>query len=120
VNGGQQTVYTYDGDIMTNAAGHSLTWNANGQLAATPTISFNYNWDGKLRSAAIGGISISLKYDPMGNRIYKASSTAGNRRYIVDISGGFPVILCEIDPANGFLKKAYYYDKLYFLSFLPE
>ena len=49
----------------------------------------------------------------MGNRVYKISSTQGTRKYIVDIAGGLPTILCEIDPCeadpNRSLKKAYYY-----------
>jgi RHS repeat-associated protein len=99
----------FDSDIMTKAGNDDLTWNNNGQLAQTPTITFNCNWDGKLRSAVIGSDTVDIKYDPMGNRVYKASSTAGNRRYIVDISGGLPVILCEIDPENYTIKRAYIY-----------
>ena len=74
---------------------------------------FDYNWDGKLQGATFatfGGYGeISLKYDPMGNRVYKASSVAGNRRYIVDIASGLPVILMEIDDSNGSITNKYYY-----------
>jgi len=58
---------------------------------------------------------MSLKYDPLGNRVQKSTSTQGTRNYIVDISGRLPVILCEIDPCDttlddrGSLKKAYVY-----------
>jgi RHS repeat-associated protein len=45
----------------------------------------------------------------MGNRVYKASSVAGNRRYIVDIASGLPVILMEIDDSNGSITNKYYY-----------
>jgi len=45
----------------------------------------------------------------MGNRIYNASSVSGNRRFVVDISGGLPVILCEVNPANGSITNKYYY-----------
>jgi len=48
----------------------------------------------------------------MGNRIQKDSTANGNRKYIVDITGGLPVILCEFDPCetyNRSLKKAYIY-----------
>jgi len=99
----------FDSDIMTKAGGDSLVWDANGRLAATPTVSFEYNGDGKLRKATIGSNSIALKYDPQGNRVYKASSVAGNCKYIVDVSGGLPTILCEIDPTDGSLKKSYVY-----------
>ena len=52
-----------------------LVWDKNGQLknnlVATQLV---YNWDGKLRSATAGSDSISLKYDPRGNRVYKSST----------------------------------------------
>ena len=98
-----------------------MFWNKNGQLASTPTIDFEYNWDGKLRNAAIGSDSIELKYDPMGNRVYKTSTINGNKRYIVDIAGGLPVILSEFDPGESdpdrSLKKAFPDDKLQFTFF---
>ena len=60
-----------------------------------------YNYDGKLRTGSSGPDSISIKYDPYGNRVYKESSAGQNttkRKYIVDAAGELPVILLEIDP----------------------
>jgi len=97
---------------MTKAGDDELVWDANGRLAETPTISFEYNADGKLRRAVIGSNSIALKYDPQGNRVWKQSTVSGQtteRKYIVDVSGGLPTILCEIDPCDGSLKKSYIY-----------
>jgi len=58
----------------------------------------------------------TIKYDPMGNRIWRESvvnGVAAGRKYIVDISGELPTILCEIEDPNSFvpssLKKSYYY-----------
>jgi RHS repeat-associated protein len=52
----------------------------------------------------------------MGNRIWREAVVKGaatGRKYIVDISGGLPIILCEIEDPNSFnpgsLKKSYYY-----------
>ena len=57
-------------------------------------MSITYNRDGKLRSSYS---TINLKYDPLGNRIWrKAGST--ERKYIVDIVGDLPVVLLEINP----------------------
>jgi RHS repeat-associated protein len=56
--------------------------------------------------------SISLKYDPAGNRIYKSSSVSVGsvaRKYIVDVVGDLPVILLEINPSNGAIVKTYMY-----------
>jgi RHS repeat-associated protein len=97
---------------MTNAGGSSLTWDDNGQLTTGLTTTFTWNWEGKLRTAASGSNSIHVKYDPMGNRVWKQTSDGQNttaRKYIVDISGNLPTILCEIDTADGSLKKSYYY-----------
>ncbi len=106
----------FDSDIMTKAYGESLDWDENGQLTTgLSSITFAYNWDGKLRGATIGSDSISLKYDPMGNRVYKQVVEPGpvttTREYIVDISGRLPTILCEInpDPVPSSLTKTYIY-----------
>jgi RHS repeat-associated protein len=97
---------------MTKAGNTNLTWDKNGQLVSSNdgslVTSHVYNWDGKLRSAAIGANSISLKYDPAGNRIQKNSTVNGNRKYVVDIIGELPTILLELDP-NMEVRKTYIY-----------
>jgi len=82
---------------------------ANCNIATGIDAGIVYNWDNKLRSAALGSDSIAVKYDPSGNRIWKDSSEAGTRKYIVDIVGDLPVILLEIKPTNGSIKKTYIY-----------
>jgi len=89
-----------------------LDYDDNGNMISSidnPASSYEYNWDNKLRSAAKGSDSISLKYDSLGNRIYKDSSVNGKRKYIVDIVSDLPVILMEIDTADSSLKKTYIY-----------
>jgi len=98
-----------DCDLMTWIGHDSLDYDYNGQLTESVTASLVYNWDGKLRSAETDSSSISLKYDPMGNRVLKNSSANGNRKYIVDIVGKLPVVLAEIDTSDGSLEKSYYY-----------
>ncbi|MDD5011955.1 MAG: RHS repeat-associated core domain-containing protein, partial [Phycisphaerae bacterium] len=102
----------FDSDIMTKAGGDNLTWDKNGQLVSKPQISFEYNWDGKLRRAETGEQeTVEFKYDPMGNRIYKNSSVSGKQRYIVDIAGKLPTILWGYDPdySPGYLESIYFY-----------
>jgi RHS repeat-associated protein len=104
----------FDSDIMTDIGDDSLIWDANGRLASTPDISFEYNDEGKLRYASIDGNSISLKYDLKGNRVWKQSTVSGQtttRKYIVDVAGRLPTILCEIDASdpNSSLKYSYIY-----------
>ena len=76
-------------------------------------ITYTFNWDNKLRKAEWpGNNSIELKYDPLGNRVYKKSTASGSateRKYIVDITGELPVILMEIDPASGNIMRTYIY-----------
>jgi RHS repeat-associated protein len=61
---------------------------------------------------SVSSDSISLKYDPAGNRVQKSTSAQGTRKYIVDIVGDLPVILLELE-ATGYtdytVKKAYIY-----------
>jgi RHS repeat-associated protein len=79
-------------------------------------VSLTYNWDNKLRSASVKGNSISVKYDPAGNRIQKNSTVNGNRKYIVDVVGDLPVILLELETADYAVKKMYIYANSQILS----
>ena len=103
---------------MTAAGSNSLTWDENGRLVTgLGSLKFYYNWDGKLKDVndANDDPLIRLQYDPFGNRIYKWSSdpNQGGTKYIVDVSGKLPTILCEIkdanDPNGGSIKNQYYY-----------
>ncbi|MBN1796533.1 MAG: PKD domain-containing protein, partial [Sedimentisphaerales bacterium] len=103
----------FDSDEMTKAGNTSLDWDKNGNLVdGLSSISFEWNWENKLRKATIGSDTIELKYDPMGNRVWKKSVVNSNttkRKYIIDISGKLPTILCEIDPDTSSLKRSYAY-----------
>jgi RHS repeat-associated protein len=98
------TDFDYDGDLMTDIGDDELTWDYNGQLTESVIASLEYNWSGKLRKAKIGGSDVikSLKYDPMGNRVYKEipGSPDVKRKYIVDVAGRLPVILLVMDAGN--------------------
>ena len=106
-----QIIAQHDGDLMTELEGDTLTWNENGQLTEglSATLTFIYNWDGKLSKAYLDSNNIHLKYDPMGNRVWKNSTVNGERKYIVDIAGRLPVILMELDGDEN-IKKSYIYE----------
>jgi len=110
--------FTYTGNLMATLDGTNLNWDENGQLTAGASAeTLSYNWDGKLRSAAKGTKTISLKYDPMGNRIFKSStvdSVTTDRKYIIDIVGSLPVILLELEGST--VKKKYVYANSQILS----
>jgi len=82
-------------------------------------LTYTFNWDNKLRKAEWpGNNSIQLKYDPLGNRVYKKSTASGSatgRKYIVDpfgildITGELPVILMDLNLTDSSLKKKYIY-----------
>ena len=82
-------------------------------------LTYTFNWDNKLRKAEWpGNNSIQLKYDPLGNRVYKKSTASGSatgRKYIVDpfgildITGELPVILMDLNLTDSSLKKTYIY-----------
>jgi RHS repeat-associated protein len=120
INSGTPTSFTYTGNEMSEASGtenFTLGYDLNGNLTtgrkdANTSVSLAYNWDNKLQSATIESNSISIKYDPAGNRVYKASSAQGTRKYIVDVVGDLPVILLELQPTGNSIfevKKAYIY-----------
>jgi RHS repeat-associated protein len=108
--------FSYNGYSLTNADGNALDYDENGNMTNGVGATLVYNWDNKLRSGQKDGNSISLKYDPAGNRIQKNSTANGNRKYIVDIvacpersrGSDLPVILLELDP-NMAIKKTYVY-----------
>jgi RHS repeat-associated protein len=85
---------------MTKAGNMNLIWDKNGRLVAKQTIPFEYNRDGRLRSAAIEGHPVSIKYDPAGNRIQKNSYVNGNHKYIVDAVSDVPKVLLVLDANN--------------------
>lgn len=113
-----QTDFTYSGNQMITAGGSNLDYDENGQLITGASgQSLVYNWDGKLRSATKGDTTINLKYDPMGNRIWRKSGSTA-RKYIVDIvacpersrGSDLPVTLLELDPNSSMeIKKTYIY-----------
>jgi RHS repeat-associated protein len=79
------------------------------------TSSLTYNWEGKLQSGSAGGVTVALKYNPDGNRIYRevTNGATTKRKYIVDTEGALPVILLEIDSdisdPNDAIRKTYIY-----------
>ena len=112
------TNYSYTGDLMTgwqvdSQTPVSLDWDMyNGRLTQSETAELAYDLDGKLVGATVGTDSITLDYDPAGNRIAKSSTVSGvttNTKYIIDTVGDLPVILLEIDDTDSSLIKSYYY-----------
>jgi hypothetical protein len=56
---------------------------------------------------------LGVREEFSSNKVYKWSCDGTmpetGARYIVDIAGALPVILCEIDDSNGSLKSSYIY-----------
>ncbi|MFA5239566.1 MAG: hypothetical protein WC476_07675, partial [Phycisphaerae bacterium] len=91
----------FDSDLMTKAGSDNLAWDENGQLTTGPASqSLAYNFDGKLRNVSVDGNSVSIKYDPAGNRIQKNSTINGNHKYIVDVVSDIPKVLLVLDANN--------------------
>ena len=96
----------------------SLTYDINGNMITRTidglTTQLYYNWDNKLRSAAVTDAdTVDIVYDPDGNRVSRTvtgpDDRTTKRKYIVDIAGSLPVILAEIDTNTGSLKRSYIY-----------
>ena len=115
VDSTKETDYSYTGNQIDDASSASggdsflLYWDNNGNMkgGVAGWSSLVYNWDGKLKSADYDPKLIQLRYDPMGNRIFKDSTEAGKHKYIVDIVGDLPVILLEIDTDTDEIDKTY-------------
>jgi RHS repeat-associated protein len=119
-----ETGYSYtnsgDSDIMAGATGDgafTLSNDENGNTTKLPTASANdvveYNWDNRMRSASKGSDSIAVKYDPMGNRVWRQSYDGQNtttKKYVVDISGSLPTIIAEYSDPNSFTNSYVYAD----------
>jgi len=122
---GRKAKFQTGGTALTSAQVHALyqgftvDWNLNGNIAtniatdeAEKDITYTFNWDNKLREAEWPtGNSIEIKYDPLGNRVYKKSAVGSTveRKYIVDITGKLPTILLEVEPSTSSLEKTYIY-----------
>lgn len=105
--------FVYNGHLMTNADGNSLTWDENGQLTAgINSKTFTWNWDGLLRSANYGGYTVNIRYDPSGNRIWRQTvyspGSTTTRKYIIDAVGDLPTILLERDGSD-VIQRTYIY-----------
>jgi len=87
-----------------------LSYDLNGNMISSIWSMFSYDWDAKLRSAGSGGSIGSYRYAPSGGRIYKETAL-GQRKFIVDISGGLSTILLELNAANNTVMKTYIYGK---------
>jgi RHS repeat-associated protein len=86
----------------------TLNWDKNGQMTNLPSTGTSqavWNWDGKMRSATMGSDTISLKYDPMGNRVLRTANGT-TRKYVVDVAAALPTILLELD-YSGAVQKTY-------------
>jgi len=122
-NGAIDDVMIFDRELSSDEikamynCGFSLGWDDNGNMTATDMINgtdttLQYNWDNKLRSATKGAKSISLRYDPGGNRIWKESidgAVETTHKYIVDIVGGLPTTLMEMTDTDNTILKTYIY-----------
>ena len=100
--------FAYNGEQMSDADGNSLGWDLNGQMTdGVDSKEFVWNWQGLLRSATYDGTTVTIKYDPAGNRVQRQVGTT-TRKYIVDTIGDLPVILLELD-GSGNVQNKYIY-----------
>jgi len=97
------TDYTYTGDLMTEVDEDEIGWDLNGNMETGLTAEITWDWDNRLRSADVGSDGIERKYSPDGAMIYKEStenSTTTRRKYIIDNTDEYPVVLMEPAPDN--------------------
>lgn len=115
INSATET-FSYNGQLMTDANGVTISYDENGNMLNLPydlpDVNLLYTWDNMLRYGEYDTNTVTLKYDHMGNRIWRQAyngATTTTRKYIVDIVGDLPTILLEIDTADSSVKKSYIY-----------
>jgi RHS repeat-associated protein len=95
--------YTYNvSNELTNLPGVSYTYDDNGSLL-TKNDGSGYSWDFENRLTRVtlpGGAQVNFKYDPMGRRIQKSSSS-GTTNYVYDGAN----ILEEVDANRALLTR---------------
>ena len=106
--------YGYDGDVLDDYDGSAIGFDLNGQTTNTAAASsVDWNWDGRMRSAVSGTDTISLKYDPLRQRVSREhddSLTTDKKRYVVANINGLSQILLELDGDDpNIVEKAYVY-----------
>ncbi len=103
--------YSYTGDLLTAIGANAIDWDYNGALTSNLSASIVRNLDGQIQSAVVGTDSITCKYTSYGDMIQKTVSdgTSTTEKYILDITGDYPVILVVIDTSDSSVKNKYFY-----------
>jgi len=115
----QDTGYTYDTENRaTNAGGVANTFDANGNLTAKGADTFAYDFNDRLKSSTIGGVSTQYSYDGQGDRLAKTSGGT-TVRYVLDINGKLSNVLAETED-NGAITAYYVYGLGLISKILPD
>ncbi len=83
----------------TSVAGGALTYDDNGNLTSSGTVSYVYDVENRLVSAS-GGTSATLRYDPLG-RLYEVSGASGTTRFLYDGDE----LVAEYNTSGGLLRR---------------
>jgi RHS repeat-associated protein len=109
-NDGTDT-YSYTGDLLTGIGSNTLTWDYNGALTGNLSTSIVRNADSRIQSAVVGSDSIVCKYTPDGDMVIKTISdgtSSATEKYILDITGKYPVVLLVLDSQEAITNEYYY------------
>ncbi|OLE52048.1 MAG: hypothetical protein AUG51_19830, partial [Acidobacteria bacterium 13_1_20CM_3_53_8] len=95
---------------LTNTASASYSYDANGNLLSktdgTGTTTYSWNEENQLKQVSLpNGLIINYKYDALGRRIQRTTSSGANERYVYDGSD----VLIDLN-ANGSIATTYLND----------
>jgi RHS repeat-associated protein len=94
--------YTVNGlNQYTSAGPASFTYDANGNLTGDGTWTYAYDVENRLVSAVGGGISATLRYDPLGRLSFIGGSNIGDVQFLYD---GDALVL-EFNSANAIINR---------------
>jgi len=78
--------YTNDGEDLYRTSGtKTLTYDSRGNLAGDGTWTFTYDFDNRLKTAAVkGGVSLAYTYDTLGRLVTRGVGKTAANRYLYD------------------------------------
>lgn len=94
---GANIVYSYDNENRLNdVSGMGNTFDANGNMTAKGSNTFNYDFNDRLIESNVTGVITQYHYDGAGNRLERVQNGV-TTRYVLDVNGSLANVLAETD-----------------------
>lgn len=89
------TSYAYDAaNRLTNVAGQSYSWDANGNLLSDGASTYTYDKANRLVAVGQGGVNYTYAYNGLGDRLSQTVSGV-TTNYTLDLAAGLTQVLAD-------------------------